>query len=234
MLAEAVLRDDERMVGTLAALVSSYAARLPVRRVAVIGNAPLAPDPRRARSIDACDVVIRCNSFVTDAAGLPAIGRRTHVVVINAGTRITRSVFAGYSDRLYLRSSPGAVYRRRSSVPMPKVALWPEDLGAVSVPNRAVVAPLRELIESVREPDNDAFVVPTTGMVACWLGRRLFPDAALVLAGFSAVTAGAQAEWLHHGRTESGPVPVSTAHKIDAEGIILRRWVTEGQAEYLP
>ena len=112
---------------------------------------------------------------------------KTHVVVLNAGTRATCSVFDGYSRRLYLRSSPGAVYRRKASVPMPKVDLWPDDLGAVSVPNRAVVAALR------------------------------------------AVT-----EWRHHGREDSGPVPVAAAHKVDAEGVLLRRWVADGAARHLP
>ncbi len=160
---EALTRTDEETREDLRRLLASYAARQPVRSVAVVANAPLTPDPERAAAIDACDLVVRCNSFVLDRGDDAYCGRVAHVVVLNAGTRATRSVFDGYSRRLYLRSSPGAVYRRKASVPMPKVDLWPDDLGAVSVPNRAVVAELRALVAAEQGADGDGVVVPTTG-----------------------------------------------------------------------
>lgn len=234
LTAEALTRTDEETREDLRRLLASYAARQPVRSVAVVANAPLTRDPERAAAIDACDLVIRCNSFVLDQGDDAYCGRVAHAVVLNAGTRATRSVFDGYSRRLYLRSSPGAVYRRKASVPMPRVDLWPDDLGAVSVPNRAVVAELRALVAAEQGADPGDVVVPTTGMVAAWLARRLFPDAELLLAGFSAIAEGAVTEWRHHGREDSGPVPVAGAHKVDAEGMLLRRWVADGAARHLP
>jgi hypothetical protein len=234
VLTEEIERSDELVRSDLRALMKAYAGHLPVQRVAVVGNAPLTPDPARAAMIDDCDLVIRCNSFVLDQGEEAFSGRVTHVVVLNNGTRITPSVFAGYSGRLYFRSAPGAVYRRKPSVPMPAVDLWPEDLGAIAVPNRAVDGPLRELIASAAPDDPQQFVVPTTGMVACWLAHQLFPEARLRLTGFSSVTVGTQAQWHHHGRADGGPVPVSTAHKIDAEGFVLRQWISGGRAEHLP
>lgn len=231
---EALTRTDEATREDLRRLLASYAARQPASSVAVVANAPLAPDPDRATAIDACDLVVRCNSFVLDRGDDAYCGRVAHVVVLNAGTRATRSVFDGYSRRLYLRSSPGAVYRRKASVPMPKVDLWPDDLGAVSIPNRAVVAELRALVAAEQGADGDGVVVPTTGMVAAWLARLLFPDAELLLAGFSAIAEGAATEWRHHGREDSGPVPVAAAHKVDTEGVLLRRWVADGVARHLP
>lgn len=234
VLTEEIERSDELVRGDLRALMEAYAARLPVQRVAVVGNAPLTADPARAATIDGCDLVIRCNSFVLDQGDEAFCGRVTHVVVLNNGTRITPSVFAGYSSRLYFRSAPGAVYRRKPSVPMPAVDLWPDDLGAISVPNRAVVGPLRERIASAAPDDAEQFVVPTTGMIACWLAYQMFPEAGLLLTGFSSVTVGTQTQWHHHGRVDGGPVPVSTAHRIDAEGVVLREWIAEGRAEHLP
>ena len=117
---------------------------------------------------------------------------------------------------------------------MPKVDLWPDDLGVVWVPNRGVVAELRALVAAEEGDDGGGVVVPTTGMVAAWLARRLFPEAELLLAGFSAIAEGAVTEWRHHGREDSGPVPVAAAHKVDAEGALLRRWVADGAAHHLP
>jgi hypothetical protein len=234
VFAEDVRRQDEIDLAGLRRLMDAYARRSPVASVAVVANAPLSADPGRARTIDGCDLVIRCNSFVLDRGTETYVGREADVVVLNPGTRITRSLFDGYSRRLYLRSIPGAIYRRRASVPMPRVDLWPDDLGAIDIPNRAVLAPLRALVtEADPRPSTDPFVVPTTGMIACWLARQLYPGARLVVTGFSSLAGGQTTEWLHHGRTDQGPVPVSTVHKIDAEGIVLRRWISEGAAVHL-
>jgi hypothetical protein len=230
----AVEQVDDDLRGDLRALIESYATRRAVRSVAVVANAPLTRDPDRAAAVDACDLVIRCNSFVLDQGDDAYCGRRTNVVVLNAGTRITRSVLDGYSSRLYLFSSPGAVYRRRPSVPLPAVNLWPDDLGAAHVPNRAVVADLRELIRVTAGAGPDDVIVPTTGAVAAWLGLDLFPDADLLLTGFSAVADPHVTSWHHHRREDSAPVPVAEAHKIDAEGLLLRAWVADGRARHLP
>jgi hypothetical protein len=234
VFSQQVLSEDALQLEHLRALVLAYTPDDDVRRAAVVGNAPLTADPARASAVDGCDLVVRCNSFVLDEPGASFSGRRADLVVLNEATRITRSVFAGYSARLYLRARPGAVYRRKPTVPMPLVELWPDDLGAVDVPNRAVVAGLREELRR-RDPEAgpDDLVVPTTGMLAAWLVRLLFPDARLVLTGFSTLTTGVGEAWHHHGRTDAGPVPVSPLHKVDAEGELLRSWIAAGTAELL-
>ena len=70
----AVLRD----------LMLAYARNRPVRKVAVVGNAPLPTEEARAEEIDTADLVIRVNSFVMDRPGEPRCqGGRVDVVVWN-------------------------------------------------------------------------------------------------------------------------------------------------------
>jgi hypothetical protein len=230
-------RADEGALADLRGLVTAYARRTPVGRVAVVGNAPVDEDAPRAHRIDSADLVIRCNAFVLDRPGGPAfVGRRADVVVLNAATRISRSVFDGYSGRLYLRTQAGAVYRRRPSVPMPKVDLWPDDTGAYSLPNRALIAELRALLAAQTLPAAPpTVIVPTSGLVAAWVGYRLFPTAVITLSGFSSLLDDSQpTEWTHHGRAGFGAVPVAAAHVIGSEAAVMRSWVREGRAEHLP
>lgn len=87
----------------LRALADTYAERLPVRDVAVIGNAPLSADAGRAAAIDACDVVVRVNSFVVDHPGAPpTMGTKTHLVLWSRLVIATPDLYAGYRDRLYV------------------------------------------------------------------------------------------------------------------------------------
>lgn len=236
MLTAGDLEDTDLLVrDDLRALVCAYAPRLPIRQIAVVGNAPLEESGERAGSIDASDLVIRCNSFALDEPGEPRCsGRRTHVVVVNGATRISPWLFAGYSDRLYLKSQPGAVYRRRATKPMPRLDLWPEDLGALTLPNRALISELRELIAAHTPSERaDDIVVPTSGIISAWIAYRLFPEAALLLTGFSAlVLEGRQDQWRH--QWDTGVVPVSRLHLVDGEGNLMRQWVSEGRARHLP
>lgn len=236
MLTQADLEaTDDALRDGLTRLIVSYAAG-PVRRVAVVGNAPLEPNTHRARRIDGADLVIRCNSFALDGPlDAPCLGRRADVVVLNRGTRITPSVFHRYPSRLYLRTNAGAIYRRKPSAPLPAVNLWPDDLGCASIPNRALVADLRQLIASCGErTGGSTALIPTTGTVAAWLAYRLFTAAELLLTGFSFLTTGKQpTEWRHHWDLGASKVPVSSAHHVTAEGIVMRRWITEGRAEAL-
>lgn len=226
---------DDALRDGLTRLIVSYATS-PVRRIAVVGNAPLEANQERARRIDEADLVFRCNSFALDGPlDAPCLGRRADVVVLNRGTRITPSVFQRYPSRLYLRSNAGAIYRRKPTVPLPGIDVWPDDLGCVSIPNRAVVAELRQLLAFCNERrDGSAVLIPTTGTVAAWLAYRLFADAELLLVGFSILFAVEQpTEWRHHWDLGAGRVPVSSAHQVTAEGMLLRRWVSERRAEAL-
>jgi hypothetical protein len=227
---EALARQDLRD------LIASYAPSNEIRRIAVVGNAPLEPSVSRVAAIESADLVIRCNSFALDAPDAAAYsGRSTHVVVLNGGTRVNPWTFRGYTHRLYLRSQPGAVYRRKPTRPLPKIDLWPDDLGALCIPNGAVLAPLREhLIRLAPAVDDEDVVVPTSGTIAAWLGYLLFPEATLSLTGFSFLTEPEQTEWVHHWDGGTGADTVSTAHKIDREAVLIRQWIAEGRAEHLP
>lgn len=228
---------DAAVLDELRALLLSYARDAEPAEVAVVGNAPVPESAERADRIDGADLVVRCNAFVLDApAGPRFVGRRADVVVLNAATPTTRSVFARYSGRLYLRVQAGAVYRRRPTTPMPRVDLWPDDCGAYSLPNRALIADLRHQLAR-RAPGDDPpeVIVPTSGVAAAWLAYRLLPEARLLLTGFSALERDEQpTQWRHHGREEAAPVPVSAAHVIGSESALMRSWLSEGRAELLP
>ena len=78
----------------------AYAARQPVERVAVVGNAPLHPDAGRAATIDAADLVIRVNAFVLDEPGsAPTVGTACHAVLLSRATTITPWTLRDHRER---------------------------------------------------------------------------------------------------------------------------------------
>src|SRR6478735_5596245 len=139
----------------LRALLSAYAARTPVRKVAVVGNAPLTPDAARAREIDSADLVIRANSMALDGPGdPPCLGTRCHAVILSRSTRLTRWVFQDYRRRLYLVPQGGIVVWRLGE---PKGILldtpwWPADLGCIPLPNAVVKARIVRALDPDHEP----------------------------------------------------------------------------------
>jgi hypothetical protein len=215
----------ESTVEVLRTLVLAYAERPDVRELAVVGNAPVEPDPLRADRIDSCDLVIRCSSFVVDGpGGAPAVvGRKTHVVLVHRGLRASPDAFHSYRDRLYLLAEPGRLHWEHDGRP----ASWPADLGVVPVPNREITLPLCDALglPSRAEPS-----WPTTGVTAAWIARMLFPDATLHLAGFSMIDDPDQTEW-HHAW--GGPRAVRAEHRLDAEARLLRSWIDSGEALWL-
>lgn len=205
-------------------LMSAYARRSPVRSVAVVGNAPLEPDPDRAAAIDAADLVIRMNSFVMDLPGdAPCQGSRVDVVVWNRITRATEFVFRDYRDRLYVLVEPMRLHGNPEMWP----SSWPEDLGLVPVPNRSVTAPLNEMLGL---PWRSERLAPTTGTMASYLAVSLFPDADVLLTGLSYLDAPEQTSWLHQW---GDSCPVGPEHRIDLEGRLLRSWIDSGRARFL-
>jgi hypothetical protein len=129
-------RDDQW--DQLRTLLLAYADHTPVRRVAVVGNAPLQPDAVRAAEIDAADLVIRANAVVLDEPGRPpTVGSRCHVVLLSRRTRLTPWALRDYRDRVYLVPQAGFV----EYLPGDEVGLlldtpfWPADLGAIPLPN---------------------------------------------------------------------------------------------------
>jgi hypothetical protein len=205
-------------------LVGSYAQRTPVRSVAVVGNAPMAPSRVRADAIDAADLVIRVNSFVLDTPGEPAVqGRRTDIVLFSRLVQATPFLFDRYRERLYVLLEPMRMFGRREVWP----ASWPADLGLVAARNDEVAVPLND---ELGLPWRAERLAPTTGTTAAWLAVRLFPDAEVLLTGLSFVDDPDQVEWDHQW---GDSVRVGPEHRIAAEAALLRRWRDEGRVRML-
>lgn len=210
----AVLRD----------LMLAYARNRPVRKVAVVGNAPLPPDEARAEEIDTADLVIRVNSFVMDRPGEPRCqGSRVDVVVWNRITRATEFLFDRYRERLYLMVEPMRMHGIAEMWP----ASWPQDLGLVAVPNGSAAIPLSE---ELGIPWREERLAPTTGMTAAYLAIVLFPECDIVLTGFSFLDDPTQTRW-HHQWGDS--CPVGPEHRIDNESRLMRSWIESGRARFL-
>lgn len=210
-------------------LLVSYAERPEVAKVAVLGNAPLQPDERRAQDIDSADLVLRVNSFVLDDSEGPATqGRQVHAVVFNRRLRATPWFFDRYRERAYLMTEPARMYHPDLTRPQDRWPdWWPADLGYQPVPNREVAMPLCDAMDV---PWREQRVVPTTGLLAAWLGLTLFPDAELVLAGFSFVDDPHQTHWSHQW---GDSCPIGGRHWIAPEGRLMRSWLDSGRARLL-
>jgi hypothetical protein len=218
------LRDiDLELVARMRDHVESYAASLPVRRVVVIGNAPLEPNEERRDLIDSSDVVIRCNSLALDRPDAPpSVGTRTTVVVAARTTRPTPGFLADYRNRAYF-----VVDVFHLTVPEPPgwPASWPSDLGAWPLPNRALGLPLKYLL---RPADAGRGLAPTTGTQSAYLAYRLFPEADIVLVGYSFLDDPAQRSWSYQ-HTGTRPSPVHSTHKLDRESAYLQGLVDRGE-----
>ncbi|MFE6646455.1 hypothetical protein ACFVJS_07845 [Nocardioides sp. NPDC057772] len=199
-------------------LMAAYAKRSPVRSVAVLGNAPLAPSDDRAQAIDDADLVIRVNSFVLDVPGEPRVqGSRADVVVWNRVTRPTRFTFDRYRERLYLLAEPMRFHGRLEVWPMS----WPPDLGFVPLPNAEVLTRIGDELDI---PWRAEKLAPTTGFTAAWLAVSLFPESDVLLSGFSFVDHPGQTEWTYQ---VGGSSPVAPEHRIEAEARLMAEWLKE-------
>lgn len=205
-------------------LAVTYAQRRPVRTVAVVGNKPMGADPSRADAVDAADLVVRVNGFRLDEPGAGpgerAYGRAAHVVFFNRALRATPWFFEDYSQRLYLLVEPGRLHWEPEAVP----SWWPQDLGQVHVSNDDLTLPLSA---ELGLPTDREGLWSTTGTMAAWWARRTFPDAQLLLTGYSMVDDPHQTRWSHASGDEC---IVGPEHRIAAEAELLRRWQREGLA----
>jgi hypothetical protein len=205
-------------------LMTAYARNRPVQKVAVVGNAPLAPDDARAEEIDSADLVVRVNSFVLDESRQPRCqGRRADVVVWNRVTRATPFLYHRYRERLYLMVEPMRVHGHPEVWPRS----WPQDLGYVAVPNRSVAGPL---CAELGIPWQEEKLAPTTGTTAAYLAVTLFPQSDIVLSGFSFVQNPEQTEWRHQW---GDSCPVGKEHRIGDESRLVRSWLDSGKARIL-
>jgi hypothetical protein len=215
---------QEADLAQLRDLMTAYARTQQVRKVAVVGNAPLEPDDGRAEEIDSADLVVRVNSFVLDEpGGARCQGRRVDVVVWNVVTRATPFLYHRYRERLYLMVEPMRLHGHPETWPRS----WPEDLGFVVVPNRSVAQPLcTELGGSWQEEQ----LAPTTGTTAAYLAVTLFPGADVALSGFSFLEDPDQTVWRHQWGDST---PVGKEHRIGDESRLMRTWIDAGKARVL-
>lgn len=210
--------------------LASYTRTPEVRSIAVVGNMPMEPSDARADAIDACDLVIRCNSFILDKPGEPRCqGSRVTAVAFSRGLLATEFSYARYSDIAYLVTEPSRIYHDKPLARYVKdwPAWWPADLGYLALPNGPFTIPL---LEEMGEPWRDEVCVPTTGMMALWIAVTCFPDADLLFTGFSMVDNPDQTTWSHQAGDVS---PIGGAHHIGPEGALMRRWIDDGKARFL-
>jgi hypothetical protein len=208
----------------LRSLLDVYAEHPEPRTVAVVGNQPLEPDAERAKAIDAADLVIRVNGFRLDEPGTPpTLGSRCHVVVFNRALRATKWVFEDYRRRLYLMVEPGRLHWEPDAIP----GWWPADLGFVPVSNREVTLPLSDALDL---PTGEQATWATTGTMAAWIARTSYPEAELILTGFSFVDNPNQTSWMH---AAGDSCIVGPEHRIAAEGRLLETWLQTSRTTLL-
>jgi len=206
--------------------IASYSEHLPVRKVVVMGNAPLQPDPDRAAEIDSADLVFRMNSLALDNPGdPPAVGTKCHVVVVSRYAPVTPWMFQDYRKRAYL--IPQAGYGLRYIL-HPQPYLWPSDLGTLPIPNAPVITRLVDRLDPDHVPNE---LIPTSGTITCFLAHEMFPDAEMLAAGFSFLDGRQQQEWRYQSGGGSAVIP---AHKLSLEAALLRSWVDDGSMRVLP
>jgi hypothetical protein len=224
VFADELVRSRQEQWNSLRDFIASYAAQQPIRQVAVVGNAPLEPDPERAAELDASDLVIRANSLMLDDPGQPpCLGSTCHVVVLSHATRITPWVFQDYRRRAYLVPQMGfPLYYKVNPAP----DFWPPDLGALPLPNAVVKKRLVDLLDPDHVP---AQLTPTSGTSALYLAHEMFADARMVATGFSFVRDHGQSEWSHHS---GGSTAVHRLHDLGLESALVRSWIDDGSVQF--
>jgi hypothetical protein len=224
VFADELVRSRQEQWHSLRDFIASYAAQQPIRQVAVVGNAPLEPDPERAAELNASDLVIRANSLMLDDPGQPpCLGTTCHAVVLSHATRITPWVFQNYRRRAYLVPQMGfpLFYPVR-----PLADFWPPDLGALPLPNAVVKKRLADLLDPHHVPGR---LTPTSGSAALYLAHEMFPDARMVATGFSFLSQQDQTEWAHHS---GGSTAVNKYHDLALEGALLRSWIDDRSVQF--
>lgn len=225
MLVPELARSRQEQWDLLREFVTAYAGQPPIRKITVVGNAPLEPSADRAAEIDSSDLVVRANSFVLDEpGGEPTLGTKCHVVILSHATWATPWVFRDYRRRAYL--IPQAGFPLYYKV-FPAAASWPADLGAIPIPNAVV----KQRLADVLDPDHQAGrLTPTSGLLGLFMMHEMFPHATLIATGFSILDGGNPTAWSHHAGRRT---PVNRFHDLDREGALLRSWIDDGSARFL-
>lgn len=226
MLAADLVASQRRQRDLLRDYLASYAEQQPVRKVTVVGNAPVLPDPARVAEIESSDLVIRVNCLALDEeGGPPCVGTRCNVLITSRYAPVTPWTFRDYKRRAYL--IPQAGFGVRSSR-MPQPHYWPSDLGTLPIPHVPFVADLKHLLDPGHQPGQ---LIPTSGTLACYLAHELFPEADFLATGFSFLDGVQQDAWRYQS---GGGSPVIPAHRLDLEGALLRSWIADGSLRLHP
>lgn len=224
MLAAEMADSEQEQWEGIRSFLLAYAAHDPVRKVAVVGNAPLQPDPDRAEDVDSSDLVIRMNSLRLDEPGEPGcLGAACHAVVLSRSVRVTPWVFKDYRHRAYLVPQLG--FPLYPGV-RPRPDFWPPDLGAMPIPNKVVKKRLADLLDPDHEPGS---LTPTSGTTAMYLAHEMFPGVDMVATGFSFLDEHEQTEWAHHS---GGTTRVNKFHNLALEGALLKAWIADGSVRF--
>lgn len=225
MLVEEMADSRERQWELLHDYIVAYSRHRPVRKVAVVGNAPLPPSAERAAEIDSADLTIRVNSLMLDDPGYPpTLGTSCDVAIVSYSARITPWVFRDYRTRAYLVPQMGFVVHRSVNLVPPN---WPPDLGSLPLPNAVVKKRLVDLLNPDHVPGS---LIPTTGTTAVFLAHEMFPDADLVATGYSFVDDTGQREWAHQS---GGSTKVNWQHDLALESALFRKWIADGSLRLL-
>jgi hypothetical protein len=204
-------------------LMAAHASSPAVRRVAIVGNAPLAPSEARAHAVDSADLVVRLTSMRSDAPGeIPTYGTRTDVAVVHRGVIASPDTFRDASRRLFLLAEPGRLHWEPEVQPW----WWPTDLGLVPLPNHELTVPLGQLLGLPTE----TAVWATTGTLVTYLVLTAFPTAVVDLAGFTLVDAPEQTSFAH---SWGDAVVVTPEHRLSAEAAQLRDWAATDRLHML-
>ena len=164
------------------------------------------------------------NSLMLDEPGQPpCLGTACHVVLLSRSTRMTEWSLRDYRRRLYLIPQGGfTVFRTLRG----QATHWPADLGAVPVPNGAVISRIADRLAPDRKPGS---VIPTSGTIMLFLAHELFPEAQIVATGLSFLRNRDQDEWAHHS---GGSTAVNPKHKLELEGALLESWIADGRLRF--
>jgi hypothetical protein len=230
-----VLRDDlvasqQQQWGLIRDYIACYAARRPIRKIAVVGNAPLEPSAERAAEIDSSDLVIRMNEVWLDGPGdPPSHGTAWHVGIVSRATTMTRWVFHDYRQRAYLIPQAGFVqYHYLDHVGLLlETPFWPADLGATPLPNAVVKT---RVVDAMAPGATPGSIIPTTGTMAVYLAHEMFSDANTIATGLSFLADSTQTHWAHHAGSVT---KVNWQHRLDLEADLLRSWIDDGSVRFL-
>lgn len=96
------------------------------------------------------------------------------------------------------------------------------------IPNAPVITRLLDQLDPDHVPNE---LIPTSGMIACFLAHEMFPEADLLAIGFSFLDGIQRKAWRYQS---GGSSPVIAAHRIDLEAALLRSWADEGSLRVMP